>query len=696
MVEVVSTSRVPRTCSKYFSHSPAAAVSYTEKASGLLMAAGVDGHQQERAAHSVVAREPSPSGQPQQVCPSCGESVFGGTRAMKRHRNSKCGAAALQLLLQDSTAAPCGPRAPVVVSGSQEPGAQCCRPGCRKSRAQHVNEDCPYREIVCASPCGAKLPQYKMHNHEALECPLRKLGCPHCDCLGPAFQQPGHVGACGLLEVVCSACFQEMPQNRMLSHQCPISLVSEDMCLVCRSPFEDMLEDSPPANLFRNGVRACRCSTYTMCVQCAGRYLEIMEKTHCPSCREMYDAFDSVPVGLIVRRGDNQKPARRRPLPSPANAPAGSFHFVSPLDIRFTHDSISPVFRDFPDPTSGQQRQGLSILVSLREQISSACAVAPRTLDILDVCWHEDLLYLAGTGNRRLAMWRLLTIFCEKNCSCVKVRVVERDAPAVKFFQKLTTKCRGATVRVRREDSSKRAVGVGVANSCSSEGDIVVGQTAEETSWQEAMEMFFLDYMGTLFPDNVGVAAEPGLVGGASTSSSVEDRRIAGPRRRKMLSELQTRLKVHVRYVWMFWKPRIHQEKLRRQEAVLRLSSSRLRYLWLFWRPRILDAKRIREQMEQILLDLEAGASSTTADGDLGSNSPQASAGGPPTVAGNFGGTTVRRRYKCFLFTAQGTRFQQAVFLIHEVSSMRVRPSFCALLPRMRTISVYFTKRQRS
>ena len=77
----------------------------------------------------------------------------------------------------------------------------------------------------------------------------------------------------------------------------------------------------------------------------------------------------------------------------------GTTWFVSPLDVRFTHDSISDHFQPFLKV--GQLRR-LSILDSIKELLQPI--EAPRELEIIDVVWHKGLLYVAGTFNRRLCM----------------------------------------------------------------------------------------------------------------------------------------------------------------------------------------------------------------------------------------------------------------------------------------------------
>lgn len=127
---------------------------------------------------------------------------------------------------------------------------------------------------------------------------------------------------------------------------------------------------------------------------------------------------------------------------------------VSPLELRFTHDTVKDFFKPFKD--GGVQRPEKAILDSIRELLGKRI---PRKLECLDVCWHEGLLYVAGTGNRRLTMWRLLAIFRAGAYARIKVRVVTKDDPWIKFAEKHTTLCEGRWVGVRNRGAALFLVG---------------------------------------------------------------------------------------------------------------------------------------------------------------------------------------------------------------------------------------------
>merc|ERR1712194_847481 len=104
--------------------------------------------------------------------------------------------------------------------------------------------------------------------------------------------------------------------------------------------------------------------------------------------------------------------------------------FVSPLDICFTHDSISACFKPF---LKDGKMQDLTVLDSVQQLMRPG--EEPRELEILEVVWHKSKLFVAGTYNRRLCMYRLLAIFAPDRYGLIKVRVADRNDPTVKFFE---------------------------------------------------------------------------------------------------------------------------------------------------------------------------------------------------------------------------------------------------------------------
>merc|ERR1712150_253312 len=69
--------------------------------------------------------------------------------------------------------------------------------------------------------------------------------------------------------------------------------------------------------------------------------------------------------------------------------------------------------------------------------------------DVLDVVFHEGRLFLAGSGNRRLCLWRLLAIFQPHRWGMMKVRICDRGNPRLRWQSYFTTKCGGDWVEVR-------------------------------------------------------------------------------------------------------------------------------------------------------------------------------------------------------------------------------------------------------
>jgi len=109
-----------------------------------------------------------------------------------------------------------------------------------------------------------------------------------------------------------------------------------------------------------------------------------------------------------------------------------------------------------------------SILSSVRELLEAE--KVPDELAVIDVVWHEGLLYVAGSSNRRLCMWRLLALFRPTRFSQIQVRVKDRDDRTLHFWDKYTTHCAGSKIRV---DPSH-----------------IVGSRIEEVDWDAARAIF--------------------------------------------------------------------------------------------------------------------------------------------------------------------------------------------------------------
>ncbi len=127
------------------------------------------------------------------------------------------------------------------------------------------------------------------------------------------------------------------------------------------------------------------------------------------------------------------------------SSPTGALLRVDPLIVHFTHDYIQERFKD--------PEEDRAILDSVREVLEKRCQKEsdPEGLGSLKVVMHEDRLYVAGSQNRRLCMWRLLRIFQPALVSTIKVRIVDKSTVS-NWDSKLTTPCRGEWVEVKRAD----------------------------------------------------------------------------------------------------------------------------------------------------------------------------------------------------------------------------------------------------
>lgn len=152
----------------------------------------------------------------------------------------------------------------------------------------------------------------------------------------------------------------------------------------------------------------------------------------------------------------------------------GTVCWCSPLDVLFTHDTIGEFFKPF---VKNRRRVKLSILDSAQELLRSQ--EVPKQLEVLDVVWHKDKLYVAGSCNRRLCMYRLLAIFAGDRFGLIKVRVLDKHTPALKFFSKCTTRCGGHVVEIRPGR--------------------FVGKTASSVLWRAALELFKRPAISRLF-----------------------------------------------------------------------------------------------------------------------------------------------------------------------------------------------------
>ena len=351
---------------------------------------------------------------------------------------------------------------------------------------QHRDRFCPFRIVDCPNiGCGRRLIASNLDEHLADECGARLVRCSRC-CENVEYWDldSEHPDICTGVEVRCSVshectwtglrrdrdahetqfcphlrtecvwCHSRMQSFEMPQHRCPLIIAEEQQCSICACDFQELYEEkaSLPAVLLRSGSRACDCEHFSLCMSCVQKWGS--RKQECPYCRSTFDSAAPVSETLMVLRMQTPPVARAPPaIVPPAGAPFGGVFWVAPNKIGFTHDSIHENFRQHDKP----------ILETMREILElSAIDGTPAQLDCLEVCWggpplspalhgHPNL-FVAGTGNRRLAMWRMLHSFFPERFGMVKVKVVDRDAPHVAWETKCSTTCGGAWVRVRRKN----------------------------------------------------------------------------------------------------------------------------------------------------------------------------------------------------------------------------------------------------
>ena len=84
----------------------------------------------------------------------------------------------------------------------------------------------------------------------------------------------------------------------------------------------------------------------------------------------------------------------------------------------------------------------------------------PVELAMLDVVWYEDRWYVAGSYNRRLALYRLLEFYFPESVG-KRIYVRRMDPDRVKWYDrnnlpKLSTNCEGEWVEIRGISSPLR------------------------------------------------------------------------------------------------------------------------------------------------------------------------------------------------------------------------------------------------
>jgi len=135
------------------------------------------------------------------------------------------------------------------------------------------------------------------------------------------------------------------------------------------------------------------------------------------------------------------------PLPKQAEVRGNFTYFISPFDVHFTQDSIGVNFSAQDDDPTKKPSLMETAMECIKEGI-------PDKIEILDVVWHEGKVYVAGSFNRRLCVYRLLNIFFPQDFRAMKVRFKpEREKDKLFRFtngdNRFTTYCQGHWIQVR-------------------------------------------------------------------------------------------------------------------------------------------------------------------------------------------------------------------------------------------------------
>lgn len=404
------------------------------------------------------AREAAVRGDIEVSCRLCGTSIK--QRSLKQHIKQHCQSRMLQ-----------------------------CRESCCRdwfpawTLEQHKAELCGACRVTC-EVCQAVVKQSELDAHMSSECLLRVVCCPNenrnCPWTGTPLELDDHFTLCGFELVSCAWCFTETLRVDLDTHACS-EVSGDDCCVVCLSSF-DTLSGSGilPALLLAGARRGC--AHTSTCTVCARRLS--MQSPKCPLCRKCYDSVESLPSWLLVRSpGETTLPPLRAAvavvgesrvkleLPQSSGIVPGTRSLLSPLEIRFTHDSIGENFKPFR--THGFEHH-VSILDSAEELIHARSL--PRELEVIDVVIHKGETYVAGTFNRRLCMYRLFTMYFPERFGRIKIRYLDKQKLGQKYWDaRFTTKCEGRLVEVRCTGCRQRRI---------------VGQTLAEVSWPEAHALF--------------------------------------------------------------------------------------------------------------------------------------------------------------------------------------------------------------
>ncbi|CAE8660216.1 unnamed protein product, partial [Polarella glacialis] len=128
--------------------------------------------------------------------------------------------------------------------------------------------------------------------------------------------------------------------------------------------------------------------------------------------------------------------------------------WVSANDVHFTHNYISDHFQPIT-LKDGTKIHNKKILDNV-EDFAAATGI-PTELEQIDVVWKKDRWFVAGTFNRRLCMYRLLTLFVPEKFPKIQLRRVPHESVKWEYFgrHKYSTECRGVWVQVGGQHSNK-------------------------------------------------------------------------------------------------------------------------------------------------------------------------------------------------------------------------------------------------
>ncbi|CAL1140540.1 unnamed protein product [Cladocopium goreaui] len=389
------------------------------------------------------------------------------------------------------------------------------------SLEKHMRDECENRDVNC-DKCDAPMKYKDLNYHQLCQCECGLVRCQNDGCGWSGFRrsEADHRLKCLYLKVTCTHCLMELIQKEMPGHQCDRVDMSAP-CSVCLESFSRLeRKEIPPVMMLINNRRSC---AHAHCLKCAQSWYQRNAEqglAPCPVCRAEYDSTTPFPDYLLQRetkRRRTQQPVIRPPLPRQEEMTPGKQFFVSPLDVRFTHDSISECFS--PYVKDGEQltnKERLKVLSSAKELLDGD--EEPKALEMLDVVWYQKELYVAGTFNRRLCMYRLLALFATERFGLIKVQVKSQDELRQKFSKSLTTKCKGRvhpldqdrdlgpekpetgqTVKIRTQNNNSEEFQVGQARVSHIifrggrpkprfSTALPPGQSREELHWPEAVE----------------------------------------------------------------------------------------------------------------------------------------------------------------------------------------------------------------